>query len=235
MVEQVARTLWVVVSSSWTRETVRLALDAESGWHPAFFPSVAALADELDRLDTTESPAPLAPLAPPAPLAVLAPVPAADELALAAAHLPLILYGTPDQFVGPIPEQCDDILVEPWGRAELLFRLGRLGGPGVVSFAAGSLSWGPYWIEADQTGGPRRRVPVSRLHYTLFDLLARNAARPVSRNAVEAACGAGSYGGRALDMQVSRLRSTLAEATDGWDPAPRIRAYRGHGYRLEDG
>ena len=122
-------------------------------------------------------------------------------------------------------DACDDLIVVPFDRAELEFRITRLARTACAS--AGSPGLLP-----DSVALLLDALPMSRTQRDLFAILARQPGRVVTRDALAAAAGV-RRDGRALDAHVSRLRRRLVRG--GGDPAacPRIVSRRGAGYVLE--
>jgi len=146
--------------------------------------------------------------------------------------VPVLACGEPATLELLAPDHFDDFLASPWTREELLYRLRRLAGSSSLRCSGGRLEWGRHWLAATH-GTDRIRVTLTPSQHAALDLLARSPGEIVARETMLAAAREAAGTGRALDMQVSRLRGRLAEVTVGWRPPPRIRSLRGDGYCLE--
>ena len=142
---------------------------------------------------------------------------------------PLLCYGTAASLEVLDTSLIDDAIVVGWSSSELRFRLRRLSGPVRVRFGENILSAGSHWA-----GGGSGRVPLTPAHYRILVALMRSGEAGVPREAFNAILGCGEPGNsRQLDMQISRLRHKVAEATAHWTVQPEIVACRGRGYALQ--
>ncbi len=152
--------------------------------------------------------------------------------------LPLLVTGSPAWLDALDGIRFDDYLCEPWSASELRFRLRRMAGARRLACPAGTVTWGPYWIsgtgrDEQQRTAQQRTAPLTPVQYAILEILARSGDEPVARETLAAVTGVAAGRSRAVDMQLSRLRARLRSVTAAWDSPPAIRAYRGHGYRLE--
>ena len=139
---------------------------------------------------------------------------------------PVLGFGPP-ALLDMVPiSGCDDLLAEPWSAAELRFRLERLLERSMTVAGTHTFTWSPTQMALDG-----RAVPVSLPEHRLLDVLARAEGDWVPREALAAAAGVG-LSGRALDMQVSRLRRKLVDLTNDFAEPPQLVAQRGFGYAL---
>jgi DNA-binding response OmpR family regulator len=140
--------------------------------------------------------------------------------------LPLLVTGPPDALELLPPGRADDVIAEPWSPAELRLRLSRLVAPRGHETPDGTLVWSPTSLRAGEA-----EVSLSRQEFLILDALMRAPGECVPREVLSAVAGL-PPGGRALDMQMSRLRVRLREVTRAWRSSPTLVAVRGSGYAV---
>ena len=123
---------------------------------------------------------------------------------------------------------CDDLIVVPFDRAELEFRINRLArtARGAVSGRARAHT------PPDAHASPFDAISMSRAQRDLLAVLRLRTGRVVAREELAAAVGVRANG-RALDAHVSRLRRRLSRACGDRASCPRIVSRRGAGYALD--
>lgn len=215
--------LWLKSGDSYLHEQLRLALDGTE-WE------IEVLPDGARALPEDSDPGTASVLLVPA--SVLGDDPAFPVSGLCRS-LPLLLVGSPTWLDVLQGIAFDDFLCDPWSASELRYRLRRMAGDRRLALSAGTLAWGPYWITGVGHRGPAHTAPLTPVQYEILQVLARSGREPVVRDVLAAVAGVASGHSRALDMQISRLRTTLSTVTAGWSRPPEIRSYRGRGYRLE--
>lgn len=146
--------------------------------------------------------------------------------------LMLTARGEPMDRVLGLELGADDYMGKPFDPRELVARIRALYRRGRgVSVAHSLLCFGELEIDlaALRVFFGDVPVPLSSAEFRLLVALARNAGKPVSREALSAAVQPGGYMplDRAVDVQVARLRKKLSSASAGreW-----IATVRGAGY-----
>ncbi|MEO1038705.1 MAG: response regulator transcription factor [Pseudomonadota bacterium] len=143
----------------------------------------------------------------------------------------LTARGEPEDRIQGLSLGADDYLAKPFEPEELVLRirsilrraLPQVRGPSHVTFG----EW-RFEIEAAQLSRGDRKVKLTGGEAALLTALAQSAGQTVSRDALAEKAGAGA-GGRAVDVQVTRLRRKIE--TDPKDPVW-LQTVRGEGYKL---
>ncbi|MFP4113110.1 MAG: helix-turn-helix domain-containing protein [Spirochaetota bacterium] len=217
----IRRRLLLVGEDPYVQERTRISLSTLAGWSLGVVASVAG-ADRAANDGKGRT------------TVVLAPAAAIAEASATLIRVPTILYGSPSLIPAIGTDLFNDFLAEPWTPEELSYRLARVAGHDSLLFSCGTLEWGRLWLRGTDAGGRSRTARLTPTQFGLLDLLGRAGHEPVPREALLAVTMVRDGSGRAIDMQLSRLRRTIAEVTATWESAPSIRGYRGLGYRLEE-
>ncbi len=144
--------------------------------------------------------------------------------------LMLTAMGEPDDRIAGLERGADDYLSKPFEPRELLLRIHSIlrrvpKPPDVAAVRLGAVLFDPARQELSRDGAPIHLTPVEA---ALLKALAERPGTVLSREELIARTGAGG-GGRAVDVQVTRLRRKI-------EPTPRLPRYlqtvRGKGYVL---
>lgn len=146
--------------------------------------------------------------------------------------LMLTARGDPMDRVLGLEIGADDYLAKPFEPRELVARtraLLRRQAPGLTESAVLRFAGLQIDLMRREVQAGTRVVELTSVEYKLLVALARQAGRPMPRDALSEAVQAGNYRplDRTVDVQVARLRRKLAEASPG---AEWVVTVRGEGY-----
>jgi two-component system phosphate regulon response regulator OmpR len=148
----------------------------------------------------------------------------------AAPVLILTARGDPDERIEGLRQGADDYLAKPFEPEELVLRIGailRRAGPAIPQDSPIRLGRCVFDAARGELSADGAAIRLTQSETQLLRALARSAHGAVDR--FDLAGGAGDPSGRAIDIQVTRLRRKIEP-----DPAnPRyLRTVRGRGYML---
>lgn len=139
-------------------------------------------------------------------------------------HIPIIASGSSDMANECFESGCSDFIREPWTEAELYARV-HSRSPARLDFGTEAVS-----MLGTTISGPSGTIRLSDQACKLLTLLLANKGHSVPRSALASCIALQTCSGRALDMRIARLRSSL-RAIGAPETAEKIHGDHGS-YRL---